>query len=43
MKEISFRNQWPMARVTDMFKEADGYSQTVKLLVGENKLKNNSS
>ena len=23
-----------MARVTDMFKEADGYSQTVKLLVG---------
>ena len=43
LKEISFRNQWPMARVTDMFKEADGYSQTVKLLVDENKLKNNSS
>ena len=42
-ERISFRNQWPMARVTDMFKEADGYSQTVKLLVGENKLKNNSS
>ena len=43
LKEISFRGQWPMARVTDMFKEADDYSQTVKLLVDENKLKNNSS
>ena len=43
LKEISFRNQRPMARVTDMFKEADGYSQTVKLLVGENKSKSNSS
>ena len=43
LKEISFRNQWPMARVTDLFKEADGYIQTAKLLVGENKLKNNSS
>ena len=43
LKEISFRNQWPMARVTDMFKEAAGYNQTVKLLVDENKLNNNSS
>ena len=32
-----------MARVTDVFKEPDGYIQTAKLLVGENKLKNNSS
>ena len=32
-----------MARVTDVFKKADGYIQTPKLLVGEKNLKNNSS
>ena len=39
----TIRNQWPMAKVVDVYKGNDGHVRTVKLRVGDNKFNENSS
>ena len=41
LKSNTIRNQWPMAKVVDVYKSNDGHVRTLKLRVGDNKFNEN--
>ena len=43
LKNYPIRNQWPMAKVIDVYKSNDGHVRTVKLRIGDNKFNENGS
>ena len=43
LKSNTIQNQWPMAKVVDVYKSSDDHVRTVKLRDGDNKFNGNSS